>query len=84
MDTMAGTGTVVGVASVDAERAWSRIARIAAYVASIGFFVVTVLYLLDVYDVLDPSPQYLATSAGQLTDEANFWARVFEHQHRIV
>jgi len=84
MDTMAGTGTAIDLASVDAERAWSRIARHAAYVAAIGFFAVTVLYLLDVYDVLDRSPRYVPTSAGQLTDEANFWARVFEHQHRIV
>jgi Domain of unknown function (DUF4386) len=84
MHTVAGTEAVLDVTTVDADRAWARIGRIAAYVAAVGFFVVTVLYLLDVYDVLDPSPQYVQTSAGQLQDEANFWVRVFEHQHAIV
>jgi hypothetical protein len=57
---------------------------IAAYTAAVGFFVTTVLYLLDAFDVLDPSPEYVQTSAGQLQDEATFWAKVFEHQHSIV
>jgi hypothetical protein len=82
MDTM--TGSALDVRTTDADRAWARIGRIAAYAAAIGFFVTTVLYLLDVFDVLDPSPDYVQTSAGQLQDEANFWARVFEHQHAIV
>jgi hypothetical protein len=57
---------------------------IAAYTAAVGFIVTTVLYLLDAFDVLDPSPEYVRTSAGQLQDEATFWAKVFEHQHAIV
>jgi hypothetical protein len=84
MDTMAGTGTVLDVRHTNDDRAWARIGRLAAYVAAIGFLVTTVLYLLDVYDVLDPTPTYTATSAGQVHDEAQFWAAVFAHQHAIL
>jgi len=84
MDTMAGPGTVVRVADVEDERAWARIGRIAAYIAAIGFLATTVLYLLDVYDVLDPTPAFVQTSAGELQDEAHFWAAIFAHQHAIV
>jgi hypothetical protein len=84
METMADTATVLDVGTVEDDRAWARVGRLAAYVAAIGFFVTTVLYLLDVYDVLDPTPTYVQTSAGQLHDEAQFWAAVFAHQHAIL
>ncbi len=84
METMAGTGTVLDVGRVDEDRAWARVGRLAAYVAAIGFLVTTVLYLLDVYDVLDATPSYVQTSAGQLHDEAQFWAAIFQHQHAIL
>jgi hypothetical protein len=84
METMTGSGAALDLRVTDDDLAWSRIGRIAAFCAAIGFWVVTVLYLLDVFDVLDPSPEYVSTSAGQLQDEARFWATVFEHQHRIV
>lgn len=84
METMAGTGTVVDVRGGEEDRAWALTGRVAAYVAAIGFLIATVLYVLDVYDVLDPSPTYVQTSAGQLHDEAQFWAATFQHQHAIV
>lgn len=84
MDTMAGTGRVLDVRSVEDDRAWARVGRLAGFVAAIGFLVTTVLYLLDVYDVLDPTPAYVQTSAGQLHDEAQFWAAIFQHQHAII
>jgi hypothetical protein len=84
MDTMTGEGTVLDVRSAEADRAWARVGVIAAYTAAVGFFVTTVLYLLDAFDVLGTSPEYVQTSAGQLQDEATFWAKVFEHQHTIV
>jgi hypothetical protein len=84
MDTLAGTGTVLDVSSAEADRAWARIGRLAAYGAAIGFIVTTVLYLLDVLDVLDPSPAFVATQAGPLRDEARFWSETFAHQHAIV
>jgi hypothetical protein len=84
MGTMADTGTVLDVGTVADDRAWARVGRLAAYVAAIGFLVTTVLYLLDVYDVLDPTPTYVQTSAGQLHDEAQFWAAIFAHQQAIL
>jgi hypothetical protein len=84
METVAHTGTVLEVRTIEDDRAWARVGRFAAYGAAIGFLVTTVLYLLDAYDVLDPSPAYVATSAGQLHDEAQFWAAVFAHQHAIL
>jgi len=83
MDTMAAAGTALDERS-EADRAWARVGRAAAYVAAAGFFAMTLLYLLDQMDLLAPSPQYVQTSAGQLHDEARFWAQVFEHQHRIL
>jgi hypothetical protein len=84
METMAGTGNVVDVRSTEEDRAWSRIGRLAAYLAGVGFLVTTVLYLLDVYDVLNPTPSYVQTSPSQLHDEAQFWASMFAHQHAIL
>ena len=82
METM--TGTMLDLGTAEDDRAWKRVGRVAAYAAAIGFLILTVLYLLDVFDVLDPSPEYAATSAGQLQDEAHFWAQMFEHQHAIL
>ena len=84
METMAGTGTVLDVSTIEDDRAWARVGRPAAYVAALGFLVTTVLYLLDVYDVLNPTPSYVQTSPSQLHDEAQFWARMFAHQHAIL
>jgi hypothetical protein len=84
METMVGTGAALDERSVEDDRMWARIGRSAAYAAAIGFFAVTVLFLLDEFDVLGPSPEYVSTSAGQLQDEARFWAQVFEHEHAIL
>lgn len=70
--------------AADAGRAWSRIGQGSGYVAGVGFLVVTVLYLLDVRDILDGTPDYVRTAAGPLHDEATFWAAIFAHQHRIL
>jgi hypothetical protein len=84
METMTGAHRPLEVSRAEDRRAWARTGTIAAYAAAVGFFLTTALYLLDVYDVLDPSPQYVATSAGQLTDEARFWSAMFMHQHAIL
>jgi hypothetical protein len=84
MRTEVATGLVLERRNAEEDRAWARIGAIAAYGAAVGFFAVTVLYLLDVFDVLDPTPAYVKTSAGQLQDETHFWMQVFAHQHAIV
>src|SRR4051794_26896793 len=84
MGTMAETGAALDARSDEADQAWARVGRLAAYGAAVGFVVTTVLYLLDVFDVLDATPTYVQTSSGQLHDEATFWAQMFEHHHKIV
>jgi hypothetical protein len=67
-----------------AAEVWRRIGRIAGYVAGIGLFVGTLLFLLDALDALGSSPDYHATAAGPMQDEANFWVAYFAHQHHIL
>jgi hypothetical protein len=43
-----------------------------------------VLFLLDALDALGASPDYHATPAGPMQDEANFWVAYFAHQHHIL
>jgi hypothetical protein len=83
MDTITRVDGAVDL-RIGVDRAWARVGRVAAYVAAVGFLVMTTLFLLDELDALDPSPRYVQTSAGQLQDEARFWSQVFEHQHRIL
>ncbi len=63
---------------------WRRIGRSAGYFAGIGLFVGTLLFLLDALDALGTSPDYHATAAGPMQDEANFWVAYFAHQHHIL
>jgi hypothetical protein len=65
-------------------RAWRRVGRSAGYVAGIGLFVGTLLFLLDALNALGASPDYHATAAGPMQDEANFWVAYFAHQHHIL
>lgn len=66
------------------DRIWYRIGQTAGYGTGIGFLIVTALYLLDATGVLGAGPQFHRTAAGPLQDEANFWAAVFAHQHKIL
>ncbi len=63
---------------------WRRVGRSAGYVAGIGLFVGTLLFLLDALNALGGSPDYHATAAGPMQDEANFWVAYFAHQHHIL
>lgn len=73
-----------GAPAASGDDRWARIGRNAGYLAGVSFIVGTVLYLLDALDVLGKGPEYHATNAGQLRDEANFWVAVFAHQRDIV
>jgi hypothetical protein len=65
-------------------RTWARIGQVAGYVAGGGFFLGTLLFLADASDVLASSPQFQATPAGLLQDDANYFAAFFAHQHQIL
>jgi hypothetical protein len=75
---------MIGPAGSEVDRSWNRIGRNAGYVAGVAFLVGTVLYLLDALELLGKGPEYHATAAGPLQDEANFWVAAFAHQHDIV
>jgi len=84
MDTMVDIRADGSANAADADRAWARTGRIAGYLAGIGFLVMTALFLLDEFDLLDAPPTFVRTGAGALQDEATFWAAVFAHQHRVL
>ena len=70
--------------SQEYRREWAGIGRISASVAAIGFLAGTALYLIDATDLIATMPQYHATSAGPLQDEANFWVAIFAHRRDIL
>jgi hypothetical protein len=65
-------------------QAWRRVGRSAGYLAGIGLFVGTLLFLLDALNALGASPDYHGTAAGPIQDEANFWVAYFAHQRHIL
>ncbi len=79
-----GVAGTIGDPVSELDRRWDRVGRNAAYMAGASFLIGTVLFLLDAADLLGKGPEYHATAAGQLQDEANFWAAYFNHQHRIL
>ena len=68
----------------DVDREWRRVGRVAGYMAGAGFFVATLLYLLDATGALGSDPDYHQTSAGPVQDEANFWVAYFAHKHHVL
>ena len=70
--------------SEEYRRDWSAIGRISASGAAVGFVVGTILYLIDATDLISTTPQFHATSAGPLQDEARFWVAIFAHRHDIL
>jgi hypothetical protein len=64
-------------------RVWGRVARVCGYVAGGGILMQTVLYLLDVTDLLAKTPSFVSTgNAAQ--NVANYYSRYFARQHKIV
>ena len=64
--------------------AWNRIGRAAGYIAGTALLAGTVLFLLDTAGLLGSGPDYRATGAGPLVDQATFYVAYFGHQHHIV
>ena len=81
---MRTTTRQAGPAPRSAAAAWSRTGRIAGYVAGSALLAGTVLFLLDAAGLLGQVPDYHRTSAGQLADQAAFYASYFAHQHHVV
>jgi hypothetical protein len=63
--------------------AWSRIGRVAGYVAGGAFFAQTALYLLDVTGALAPQTAYHVTERGSQQDLIDYYVSYHERMHSI-
>lgn len=82
MTTTAATGTDAVAANTDP--AWGRTARAWGIFAGIAFATATAVFLVEATGLLGSSPDYTPTAAGQLIDEAKFFAASFAHQQQVV
>ena len=67
-----------------ADPAWARTARAWGIAAGIAFLVATAAYLVEATGLLGSSPAYMPTAAGQLADEARFFAASFAYQQQVL
>jgi hypothetical protein len=69
-------------ASVD--QGWATAARSWGLFSGIAFAVATLAYVVEAIGMLGSRPTYVATAAGQLQDEATYWAAVFTYRHATL
>lgn len=60
---------------------WARVARATGVISGAAFVVATILFLVEDVGLLGGRATYTATSAGQLHDEAVFWAAELAYRH---
>lgn len=60
---------------------WATAARAWGLFSGIAFAVATLAYLVEATGLLGAAPAYAPTAAGQLQDEAIFWAAFFAYRH---
>jgi len=63
---------------------WATAARSWGVFSGIAFAVATLAYVVEAMGVLGSRPAYVATAAGQLQDEATYWAAVFAYRHATL
>jgi hypothetical protein len=66
------------------DRGWAGAARFWGIAAGLGFAVTSILYTADVLGWIGTIPVYAATAAGQVEDEAAYWAAVFAYRHATL
>jgi hypothetical protein len=74
------TNSPVDVPRAD-DRGWARAAKGWGLFSGGAFAVATLAYLAEATGLIGTSPAYVATAAGQLQDEAAFWAAFFAYRH---
>lgn len=67
------------LATVD--HGWASAARGWGLFSGAAFAVASVLYLIQATGVIGSAPAYVTTAAGQLQDEATYWAAFFAYRH---
>lgn len=60
---------------------WATAARGWGLFSGIAFAVATVAYLVEATGLIGSAPTYTSTAAGQLQDEATYWAAFFAYRH---
>ena len=63
---------------------WATAAKNWGIFSGIAFAVATVAYLIEATGLINSAPTYAATSAGQLQDEATYWAAFFAYRHATL
>jgi hypothetical protein len=60
---------------------WAKTARRWGLFSGIAFAIATAAYLVEATGLIGTAPTYVATPAGQLQDEATYWAAFFAYRH---
>ncbi len=63
---------------------WAGVARYWGLFAGVAFMVATLAYMAEELHLLATPPVYAATAAGQLKDEAVYWAATFAYRNATV
>lgn len=69
---------------MDLDRGWAGAARFWGVAAGLGFAVAAILFVADVLGWIGTVPTYAATSAGQVQDEATYWAAYFAYRNSTL
>ena len=60
---------------------WAMAARGWGLFSGVAFAVATLAYLVEATGLIGSAPTYTSTAAGQLQDEATYWAAFFAYRH---
>jgi hypothetical protein len=65
----------------DGDDGWAKTAKGWGLFSGIAFAVASVAYLVEASGLIGAAPTYVATAAGQVQDEATYWAAFFAYRH---
>jgi len=83
LDQIGGTLVTQAEPVATLDRDWARAARWWGTFAAVAFVIATIVYLLDAFDLLATPPSYAPSPAGQLEDEATFYAALFSYRNLV-
>lgn len=74
---------ILATVPADVDPGWGRTARAWGIFAGIAFAIATAAFLVEATGLLASAPAYVATSAGQLVDEATFHVAAFAYGQQV-
>ena len=66
------------------DQGWATAARSWGLFSGVAFAVATVAYLVEATGLIGSAPTFAPTAAGQLQDEATYWAAFFAYRHATL